>query len=100
MHLAEEQLDGYRVYAAALEAPGGGGYRAGVVVRHFPVPSQESTEAFRDELLDDGRTWTSPDEALAFALEVGRAALRAQELLVHEAHLMRNHLVAPYCSPD
>lgn len=81
MHLAEQQLGVFRVYAAALEAPGGVGFSAGVVVRRFPLPSQEGAEAFRDERLDDGRAWTSPDAALAFALEIGLAALRAQQVV-------------------
>lgn len=80
MRFAEEQVGGYRIYAAALEVPGGVAFQAGVVVRQFPLPTRDGGDVFRDEWLDDGRTWMSPDEALTFALEVGRAALRSQEL--------------------
>lgn len=81
MHLAEVQQGQFRVYAAALGVPDGIGFHAGVVVRRFPLPAKEGAEAFRDERLDDGRTWANPEEALAFALEVGRAAVQAQAIL-------------------
>lgn len=81
MHIAEEQHGEFRVYAAAFEAAGGVGFHAGVVVKRFPPPSREDAEAFRDEQLDDARAWASADDALAFALEVGQAAMRAQQVV-------------------
>jgi hypothetical protein len=39
--------------------------------------STERAEVFHDERLEDGKLWRSADEALAFALDVGVAAARA-----------------------
>ena len=69
----DEQTEGdYRIYVGALEAPGGHGYTAALVV------SREcgKKEAFRDESLACGHRWPSPDEAMSYALARGRDLVR------------------------
>ncbi|MBE0548110.1 MAG: hypothetical protein IH627_10745 [Rubrivivax sp.] len=79
MHLAERNEGEFRVYAAAIEAEGGVGFYAGVVVKPWGSRSLCGRgEVFRDERLEDGMTWESAEEALEFALRVGAAAVRAQ----------------------
>ena len=69
----DEQTEGdYRIYVGALEAPGGQGYTATLVVSR-EVGKQE---AFRDESLACGHRWPSPDEAMSYALARGRDLVR------------------------
>ncbi len=88
MHVAEQDVPGHRIYAAALVAddcsPAGLGFHAAVVVIRLNSGSTDREEVFRDERLDDGRTWTDPELALQFALEVGDAAVRAQAWLAEQ----------------
>lgn len=66
MHIAEREIAGCRIYAAAL-ACAAGGYNAGVVVRAKP----DRHELWGSAALEDGRVWASANEALAHALAVG-----------------------------
>jgi hypothetical protein len=88
MHVAEQEVPGHRIYAAALVAedcsPAGLGFHAAVVVVRLNSGSTDREEVFRDERLDDGKTWTNPELALQFALEVGEAAIRAQAWLAEQ----------------
>ena len=81
MHLAERAFDACRIYAAALPAPGSLGFYAAVVVKTERAVQGKRLEVFRDERLNDGRVWMSPEGALEFALEVGQAAVSAQRVL-------------------
>jgi hypothetical protein len=67
------------VYAAALGRPGVAGYQAAVVVTCAVSTGREHEEVFRDEALDGGKVWVSPDEALAFALDAGKAAAHTHD---------------------
>jgi len=78
MHLAKCAFEACRIYAAALPAPGSLGFHAAVVVKTERAICGQRMEVFRDECLDDGRVWMCPEGALAFALEVGQAAVSAQ----------------------
>ncbi len=82
MHLAERVEGGLPIYAAALQAPGGGFLGAVGVRKGSGTPDGQRKEVFRDECLDDGAVWNCPDEALDFAVQVGRAAIRAQGVLL------------------
>lgn len=73
MHEAARHEGNCVIYAAALGEPGLPGYHAAVVVTCSGGHPQ-GAEVFRDEALDGGKVWQSPDEALAFALDVGTAA--------------------------
>lgn len=66
MHVAEREIAGCRIYAAAL-ARTDGGYNAGVVVR----ARMDQHELWGTAALEDGRVWASAREALAHALAVG-----------------------------
>lgn len=81
MNLAERSIEGCRIYAAALAAPGLTGVNAAVVVMTCESQTQQRREVFRDECLLDGRVWLDPQVALEFALEAGHAAIVAQRAL-------------------
>jgi hypothetical protein len=78
MHEAERQEGNCVIYAAALGEPGLPGYHAAVVVT-CGGGHQQQAEVFRDEALGGGKVWQSPDEALAFALDVGTAAAQTHD---------------------
>jgi len=79
MNLAEQLEGEFRIYAAAIDADGGSGFYAGVVVRPWRASSMAACrDTFRDERLEDGAVWSSAESALGFALQVGVAAVRAQ----------------------
>jgi hypothetical protein len=71
MHFDEVDAGDYRIYAGAVERPRQFGYVAAVVVVRVRgrLPRQE---AFRDESLAGGFAWSSPAEALRFAVNAGR----------------------------
>lgn len=79
MHEAARQEGQCVIYAAALGQPGQSGYHAAVVVTCPDQGGNPAVEVFRDEALDGGRCWQSPDEALAFALDVGTAAAQTHD---------------------
>jgi hypothetical protein len=78
MHFDERDEGDYRIYAGALEAPLGGGYIAAVVVKRVRGARGESREAWRDESLDCGHRWPSPQEALLHALDKARQLIRRE----------------------
>jgi hypothetical protein len=71
MHFDEVDAGDYRIYAGAVERPRQFGYVAAVVVVRLRG-RQPKVEAFRDENLADGYGWSSPKEALRFAINAGR----------------------------
>ena len=77
MHIAERREGDHQIYAAATETPVGGFFAGCVVMRRAPAPLTP-LEVFRDERLEDGRVWVDPAQALAFAIQVGAAAVHAQ----------------------
>ena len=79
MHEAARQEGNCVIYAAALGEPGVPGYHAAVVVTCAKGANAPGDEVFRDEALDGGKVWQSPDEALAFALNVGSAAAQTHD---------------------
>lgn len=90
MYVAERTVEGHRIYAAAIAVERGAGqseldgFYAGVVVVRRAAGNDIREEVFRDEQLDDGRVWADPEQALQFALEVGKAAIRAQAWLAEQ----------------
>ena len=76
----DEEIEGdYRIYAGALDAPGGQGYTAALVVSRERSAAGQATpqqEAFRDESLACGHRWLSPEEAISYALARGRDLVR------------------------
>ena len=79
MNLAEQVEGEFRIYAAAIDAKGGAGFYAAVVVKPWHAPFEvANTEVFRDLRLEDGAVWQSAGAALDFALQVGVAAVGAQ----------------------
>ena len=66
----------FRICAQAVEQTGCYGFVAGVVVIRKPGRSGGlGREAFRDESLAGGFTWSTPGDALRFALNAGRDAV-------------------------
>lgn len=79
MHEAARQEGNCVIYAAALGEPGVPGYHAAVVVTCGRRGGPQRAEVFRDEALEGGKVWQSPDEALAHALDVGTAAAHTHD---------------------
>jgi len=71
MYFDEADTGDYRIYAGAMDRLNSYGYVAAVVVMRVRggLPRQE---AFRDESLAGGFCWSTPKEALQFALNAGR----------------------------
>jgi hypothetical protein len=80
MHFDERNEGDYRIYAGALESPHGGGYVAAVVVNRLGCSIDGPREAYRDTSMSGGHCWSSPDDALRYAVA------RAQELIRTEPH--------------
>ncbi|MEX8518772.1 MAG: hypothetical protein AB3X44_09685 [Leptothrix sp. (in: b-proteobacteria)] len=79
MHCAERLVEGgFHVYAAAIEASDVPGFYAAVIVKHRQGAGHASEEVFRDERLEAGTIWVSPDNALAVALFIGTAVAEEQ----------------------
>jgi hypothetical protein len=76
MHFEECNEGDYRIYAGALEAQGG--YVAAVVVSRWRGVTDPPREAFRDVAMSGGHRWSSPNEALAFAVQ------QAQQIIRHD----------------
>lgn len=81
MFHAEQVVDGFRVFASAVECEGGRGYRSAAVVLRLGVHGLPVEVVFRDDSLDDGRRWTEAGAAVRFGLEVGEAAAKSQRVL-------------------
>lgn len=79
MNVAKRVVGHCVIHAAALGSPAAAGYRAAVVVACHGDSPEEHYEIFRDEWLDDGKVWQRPDEALAYALNIGEAAASTHE---------------------
>jgi len=71
MHFAEVDTGDYRIYAGAIEKPRAYGYVAAVVVMRVRG-DKPRREAYREESLAGGFAWSSPAEALRFAVNAGR----------------------------
>jgi hypothetical protein len=71
----------YRIYAGALEAPRGGGYIAAVVVSRLGG-STPQREAYRDESVACGHRWSSPEEAIGYALSRARELVRSRSRML------------------
>lgn len=89
MQQVKQYLGDCVIYAAALEAPSGDGFVAAAVVLTQDQPS--AVEVFRDDRLEDGQVWRDPNEAVAFATRVGKAAANLYEARIIAP--VRNHWV-------
>jgi hypothetical protein len=72
----------YRIYAAALRQPQGGGYVSAVVIRRRLGEQGSYQDAWRDEALAGGLCWVHPEDALRHALARGRQVVREQGALL------------------
>jgi hypothetical protein len=81
MHFHERDESGWRIYVGALEAPGGG-YTAALAIERAPGPVRPTAcgphDSFRDDSLACGHRWTTPEDAMGYALRKGRAWVRAK----------------------
>jgi len=78
MHFDELNEGDYRIYAGAIEAPKGAGYVAAVVVNRLHGVQNGPREAWRDSALAGGHRWTSPDDALSYAMTRGKDVIREE----------------------
>lgn len=82
MHFQERSEGDYRIYAGALEAPGGDGYIAAVIVNRQRAGKERPREAYRDEKLAGGHRWQTADAALLYAIARGREIVRTETSLM------------------
>ncbi|MBV8501774.1 MAG: hypothetical protein JO006_08655 [Paucibacter sp.] len=76
MQFDEVDAGDFRIYAGAIEKADCYGYVAAVVVVKKPVHTGErGQETFRDVNLGGGFTWSTPGDALRFAINAGRDAV-------------------------
>jgi len=78
MHFDEMNLGDYRIYAGALEAPGG--YVAAVVVNRLRGVAQAPREAYRDIAMSGGHRWARAEEALRYAMGRGAELVKTQKV--------------------
>ncbi len=84
MQFDERRIGDHRIYAGAIESRNGDGYTAALIVERRCI-GQRTRETFRDEHLACGHRWPTPSEALAFALQKGRALVREPDEPAREA---------------
>jgi len=73
----------YRIFAGALDAPRGQGYIAAVVVNRVQGDHHSHhREAWRDDSLACGHRWTSPEEALSYAMTRARELIRKRSQML------------------
>jgi hypothetical protein len=65
VHFDEREVGAYRIYAGAIEAPGG--YVAAAVVKQVKG-AVGMPEVYRNEAMAGGHRFATPDEALKYAL--------------------------------
>ena len=76
MNFDERNEGDYRIYAGALEAPGG--YVAAAVVSRLRGIEAAPREAWRDVSMSGGHRWPSPQDALRYALARAREVIRTE----------------------
>ena len=81
MRFDETREGDYRIFVGAMEAPGGGGYTAALVVERVLLANDFKTrakaEAFRDDSLAFGYRWPTADAAMAYAMARARDMVRS-----------------------
>lgn len=75
MHFEERDEAGFRIYAGAMETPGG--YTAAVAVRYLN-DAQPAVVVYRDEAMAGGYAWFQPREALQYAMSAATKWIRRQ----------------------
>ncbi len=76
MQFAESIEGEHRIFVGALEAPGGDGYTAALVVKQQGAVEAHRAVVYRDDSVACGYRWPSPEEALSYALMRGRELVR------------------------
>jgi hypothetical protein len=71
MHFQELDRGNFRIYAGAMEAPGGTGYTAAVVVMQLRGDACRPEVLYRADALAAGYRWPSPAKALNYATDRG-----------------------------
>ncbi|RZU01020.1 hypothetical protein [Rivibacter subsaxonicus] len=81
MNFQQCDVDGFRIYAGALDTPHGG-YIAAVEVhrvnppRSAPSMADHAERIFSNDLLSGGHRFAEPELALRHALQIGRQVVR------------------------
>jgi hypothetical protein len=79
-------VDGFRIYAGALDTPHGG-YTAAVEVHRVSPPrllgaADRAERIFSNDLLSGGHRFAEPELALRHALQIGRQVVRLADAAV------------------
>lgn len=85
MQFAESIEGEYRIYVGALEAPGGAGYIAALVVKHRLGEHLAGHASYRDDSVACGYRWPSPDEAITYAMARGREFVRRRSVEIERS---------------
>ena len=82
MQFDECMLGDYRVFTGAIESTRGDGYIAALIVTRTRAQPGAQREMFRDESLACGYRWESAEDALAYAMNKAREAIRRDQPLL------------------
>jgi hypothetical protein len=72
----------YRIFVGALDAPGGQGFTAAVVVNRVAAPPARERIAYRDDSIACGYRWASAEEAIAYAMQRARDLVRKRSTML------------------
>lgn len=80
----DECLEGeYRIFVGALDAPGGQGYTAAVVVNRLAAGGDGAERvAWRDDSIACGYRWPTAQEAIAYAMTQAREMVRRRSAML------------------
>ena len=80
MVFEEREVGEYRIFAGAVEGPGGDGYTAALIVQRVQGVRNAPCAVLRDESLACGHRWERSADALAYAIGVAQDAIRKRQL--------------------
>jgi predicted phage tail protein len=78
MQFLERTEGQYRIYVGAVEATGGDGYIAALVVTRRSPGERAPREAYRDTSLCAGYRWPTAHDALGYAVARAREMIRTE----------------------
>jgi hypothetical protein len=80
MHFDEQDDGPFRIYAGALDTPGGPGFVAAVVISRRAAGA--NVEVWREFDIGGGRRWPRAVDAVAFAFARAQEVIRSRALRV------------------
>jgi hypothetical protein len=81
MQFAESTEGQHRIFVGALEAPGGEGYIAALVIKKECAEPGPRQVVYRDDSVACGYRWPTPQEAITYAMARGRELVKKRSAL-------------------